>query len=60
MDEPNVSREEIRERAWAAAERGLALQSEGTNPYAPGTLAHHRFELDFLDRERQLLAEATP
>lgn len=60
MDEPNVSREEIRERAWAAAEQGLSLLADGTNPYELGTHAHRRFELDYHERERQLLAEAMP
>ena len=60
MLEPNVSREEIRELAWAAAERGLALQADGTNPFEEGTHARLHFEHDYHDRERQLEAEATP
>lgn len=58
MLEPNVSREEIRELARAAAERGQPMTE--ANPYEEGTHAHHRFELDYREHERHLQDETVP
>ncbi|MCY1171309.1 hypothetical protein D9M73_114150 [compost metagenome] len=48
----SLSREEIRDLAHAAADRGE--HKEAANPFPVGSLARAHFEHDFLDRERAL------
>lgn len=47
-----MSRDEIRERAWAAAEQGVQIHQ--ANTYPEGTEAHAQFERDYWAREREL------
>lgn len=53
--EPIVPRDVIREMARAAAEK--QTPKEAANPYPNGTAAHARFELDYLQREREITEE---
>ena len=57
MVEPIVSREEIRLKAFEAAEARQCVHV--VNPYPPGSAAHAQFERDFWAREKQLLDEMT-
>lgn len=50
--EPIVPRDEVRDLARAAAD--ARLPKDEANPYPVGSDAHHRFELDYLQREREI------
>lgn len=53
--EPIVSRDEIRCRAYDAADAQQAIHK--ANPYPPGSTAHRRFEIDCWARHRWLSGE---
>lgn len=53
--EPIVSRDYIRQLAWALVDERVPLRE--ANPFPEGTQAHAHFERDFIARERELQLE---
>lgn len=53
--EPIVGKDEIRSKAFAAADQQLSIHD--SNPYPDGTRAHRCFQLCYWERQRWLSGE---